>query len=61
MLLWHLIQGCFCQVKIGTVCLIELRTICEKGLLLLTITIPEMEVIEFQFYIHFPKVYLHSH
>lgn len=31
-------------MKIGTLCPAELRAICEKGLLLLTITIPEMEV-----------------
>ncbi|KAL9265845.1 SHOOT GRAVITROPISM 6-like protein, partial [Drosera capensis] len=33
------------EVKIGTGNLAELRSICEKGLLLLTITIPEMEMI----------------
>ena len=32
------------QVKTGTISVTELRSICEKGLLLLTITIPEMEV-----------------
>lgn len=32
------------QVKIGVVCPIELREICGKGLLLVTITVPEMEV-----------------
>lgn len=31
------------EVKIGVVCPIELREICEKGLLLVTITVPEME------------------
>ncbi|KAJ4705027.1 protein SHOOT GRAVITROPISM 6-like [Melia azedarach] len=31
------------KVKIGAFCPTELRAICEKGLLLLTITIPEME------------------
>ncbi|KAK3043027.1 hypothetical protein RJ639_002595 [Escallonia herrerae] len=31
------------EVKVGGVCPTELRAICEKGLLLLTITIPEME------------------
>ncbi|CAK9157687.1 unnamed protein product [Ilex paraguariensis] len=31
------------EVKIEAVCSTELRTICEKGLLLITITIPEME------------------
>ncbi|KAK8975537.1 hypothetical protein V6N11_034544 [Hibiscus sabdariffa] len=31
------------QVKVRSVCPAELRAICEKGLLLLTITIPEME------------------
>ncbi|OWM69676.1 hypothetical protein CDL15_Pgr025525 [Punica granatum] len=33
------------EVKIGSVSPSELRTICEKGLLLITITIPEMEMI----------------
>ncbi|KAF7147161.1 hypothetical protein RHSIM_Rhsim03G0088500 [Rhododendron simsii] len=33
------------EVKIGMVCPIELREICEKGLLLVTITVPEMEVL----------------
>ncbi|XP_021290041.1 protein SHOOT GRAVITROPISM 6 isoform X2 [Herrania umbratica] len=37
------------QVKIGSVCPTELRAICEKGLLLLTITIPEMEHILWPF------------
>ncbi|KAM7255099.1 hypothetical protein ACFE04_020340 [Oxalis oulophora] len=37
------------RVKIGTVCPTELRSICEKGLLLLTITIPEMEHILWPF------------
>ncbi|XP_022767233.1 protein SHOOT GRAVITROPISM 6-like isoform X4 [Durio zibethinus] len=37
------------QVKIGSICPTELRTICEKGLLLLTITIPEMEHILWPF------------
>ncbi|KAL0316187.1 UNVERIFIED_CONTAM: protein SHOOT GRAVITROPISM 6 [Sesamum radiatum] len=32
------------EVKIGGVCPTELRDICEKGLLLITVTIPEMEV-----------------
>ncbi|KAJ8622795.1 hypothetical protein MRB53_031324 [Persea americana] len=31
------------EVKIGVICPAELRRICEKGLLLLAITIPEME------------------
>ncbi|KAB2013456.1 hypothetical protein ES319_D09G157700v1 [Gossypium barbadense] len=31
------------QAKVGLICPTELRAICEKGLLLLTITIPEME------------------
>lgn len=40
-----LIPGyCFPQVKIGAFCAMDLRAVCEKGLLLLTITIPEMEV-----------------
>ncbi|XAR69166.1 hypothetical protein NMG60_11000655 [Bertholletia excelsa] len=37
------------EVKIGAVCPIELRAICEKGLLLVTITIPEMEHILWPF------------
>ncbi|PQQ19778.1 protein SHOOT GRAVITROPISM 6 [Prunus yedoensis var. nudiflora] len=37
------------EVKIGTLCPAELRAICEKGLLLLTITIPEMEHILWPF------------
>ncbi|WJZ93744.1 hypothetical protein VitviT2T_012661 [Vitis vinifera] len=37
------------EVKSGAVCLTELRSICEKGLLLLTITIPEMEHILWPF------------
>ncbi|KAJ8438697.1 hypothetical protein Cgig2_011880 [Carnegiea gigantea] len=32
------------EVKTGTISVTELRSICEKGLLLLTITIPEMEI-----------------
>lgn len=36
---------CVSQVKIVAVTSTELRAICEKGLLLLTITIPEMEVL----------------
>lgn len=34
---------CF-QMKIGVVTPGQLRAVCEKGLLLVTITIPEMEV-----------------
>ncbi|XP_058077009.1 protein SHOOT GRAVITROPISM 6 isoform X2 [Magnolia sinica] len=37
------------EVKIGAICPAELRTICEKGLLLLVITIPEMEHILWPF------------
>ncbi|GLT92277.1 hypothetical protein SLE2022_101210 [Rubroshorea leprosula] len=37
------------KVKIGSICPTELRAICEKGLLLLTITIPEMEHILWPF------------
>ncbi|KAL5740899.1 hypothetical protein ACOSQ2_030079 [Xanthoceras sorbifolium] len=37
------------KVKMGLVCPTELRAICEKGLLLLTITIPEMEHILWPF------------
>lgn len=36
-------------MKLGRFCPIELRTICEKGLLLITITIPEMEVCDIFF------------
>jgi len=32
------------QMKMDAVTLSELRTICEKGLLLITVTVPEMEV-----------------
>lgn len=38
-----------CQAKVGKVSVAELRSVCEKGLLLLTITIPEMEVYRFLF------------
>lgn len=34
------------QVKIGGISPTELRDTCEKGLLLITVTIPEMEVYE---------------
>ncbi|KAL8154351.1 hypothetical protein V2J09_012111 [Rumex salicifolius] len=37
------------EVKIGTVSLAEVRSICQKGLLLVTITIPEMEYILWPF------------
>ncbi|XP_042512579.1 protein SHOOT GRAVITROPISM 6-like [Macadamia integrifolia] len=37
------------EVKIGAVCPLELRETCEKGLLLITITIPEMEHILWPF------------
>ncbi|KAL5807414.1 hypothetical protein ACOSQ4_030147 [Xanthoceras sorbifolium] len=37
------------KVKMGLVCPTDLRAICEKGLLLLTITIPEMEHILWPF------------
>lgn len=37
------------KVKIGAFCPTELRAICEKGLLLLTITIPEMQHILWPF------------
>ncbi|KAK8553862.1 hypothetical protein V6N12_030844 [Hibiscus sabdariffa] len=37
------------QVKVGSICPAELRAICEKGLLLLTITIPEMEYVLWPF------------
>lgn len=36
-----------CQMKFGAVTSGDLRAICEKGLLLVTITIPEMEVHSF--------------
>lgn len=53
--LCHLITDYFSQVKIEAVCPLELRSICEKGLLLLTITIPEMEVYQFVNFIFFWK------
>lgn len=31
-------------MRTGAVCPVELRRICEKGLLLITVTVPEMEV-----------------
>ncbi|KAK4789666.1 hypothetical protein SAY86_016970 [Trapa natans] len=37
------------EVKVGSVSPTELRTICEKGLLLITITIPEMEQVLWPF------------
>lgn len=37
------------ELKMGVVSISELRTVCEKGLLLLAITIPEMEVILWPF------------
>ncbi|XP_022767239.1 protein SHOOT GRAVITROPISM 6-like isoform X9 [Durio zibethinus] len=43
------IRKALSEVKIGSICPTELRTICEKGLLLLTITIPEMEHILWPF------------
>lgn len=55
--LWHSITDYFSQVKIEGVCPIELRSICEKGLLLLTITVPEMEVYQFVNFIFFWKCF----
>ncbi|KAL1082918.1 hypothetical protein V6Z11_D09G165000 [Gossypium hirsutum] len=37
------IRKALSEAKVGLICPTELRAICEKGLLLLTITIPEME------------------
>eukprot|EP01018_Ginkgo_biloba_P020375 Gb_30357 [translate_table: standard] len=37
------------ELKLGAVSLAELRTVCEKGLLLLAITTPEMEIIFWPF------------
>lgn len=34
----------FSQMKMDAATLSELRAICEKGLLLITVTVPEMEV-----------------
>ncbi|KAF3441780.1 hypothetical protein FNV43_RR15695 [Rhamnella rubrinervis] len=47
------------EVKSEAVCTTELRAICEKGLLLLTITIPEMEHILWPFLLKMiiPRVY----
>ncbi|XP_024022984.1 protein SHOOT GRAVITROPISM 6 [Morus notabilis] len=47
------------EVKTGAICVTELRAICEKGLLLLTITIPEMEHILWPFLLKMiiPRVY----
>ncbi|KAL9236431.1 hypothetical protein vseg_011104 [Gypsophila vaccaria] len=47
------------EVRIGMVSVTELRSICEKGLLLLTITIPEMEHILWPFLLKMivPQVY----
>lgn len=47
------------EVKTGAICVPELRAICEKGLLLLTITIPEMEHILWPFLLKMiiPRVY----
>lgn len=44
LLVYMFYSSFFPQVKIGVICPAELRRICEKGLLLLAITIPEMEV-----------------
>ncbi|XVF18888.1 hypothetical protein REPUB_Repub11eG0062200 [Reevesia pubescens] len=43
------IPGHIIKVKIGSICPTELRAICEQGLLLLTLTIPEMEHILWPF------------
>ncbi|KVH90493.1 Armadillo-like helical, partial [Cynara cardunculus var. scolymus] len=50
---------CSLQVKIGAVRPTELRAICEKGLLLITITIPEMEHVLWPFMLKMiiPRVY----
>ncbi|XP_015574858.1 protein SHOOT GRAVITROPISM 6 isoform X1 [Ricinus communis] len=47
------------KVKLRSFCPIELRGICEKGLLLLTITIPEMEYILWPFLLTMiiPRIY----
>ncbi|KAK1319529.1 hypothetical protein QJS10_CPB04g01815 [Acorus calamus] len=39
------IRKALAEVKMGDVCPEELRAICEKGLILLAITIPEMEMV----------------
>ncbi|XP_019054507.1 PREDICTED: protein SHOOT GRAVITROPISM 6 isoform X2 [Nelumbo nucifera] len=46
---FHAFQQKRLEVKIGAACPAELRSICEKGLLLLTITIPEMEYVLWPF------------
>ncbi|KDP29202.1 hypothetical protein JCGZ_16591 [Jatropha curcas] len=47
------------KVKSGRFCPIELRAICEKGLLLITITIPEMEHVLWPFLLNMiiPRIY----
>ncbi|KAK4392143.1 protein SHOOT GRAVITROPISM 6 [Sesamum angolense] len=47
------------EVKIGGVCPTELRDICEKGLLLITVTIPEMEHVLWPFLMKMivPRIY----
>ncbi|XP_020549473.1 protein SHOOT GRAVITROPISM 6 [Sesamum indicum] len=47
------------EVKIGGVCPTELRDICEKGLLLITVTIPEMEHVLWPFLLKMivPRIY----
>jgi hypothetical protein len=46
-------HGTKSKVMLGPVSLEELRAVCEKGLLLLAITIPEMEVLRLYFLLHF--------
>ncbi|XP_050226540.1 protein SHOOT GRAVITROPISM 6 [Mercurialis annua] len=47
------------KVKLGSFCPIDLRAICEKGLLLITITVPEMEHILWPFLLTMiiPRIY----
>ncbi|GJV24729.1 protein shoot gravitropism 6 isoform X1 [Tanacetum coccineum] len=57
--LYHSFQQKRSEVKIGSVRPTELRAICEKGLLLITITIPEMEHVLWPFMLKMiiPRLY----
>lgn len=48
------------EVKAGAVCPGELRRICEKGLLLITVTVPEMELVLWPFLLKMiiPRIYM---
>ncbi|KAI5680712.1 hypothetical protein M9H77_01939 [Catharanthus roseus] len=47
------------EVRTGAVCPVELRRICEKGLLLITVTVPEMELVLWPFLLKMiiPRIY----